>query len=82
MQLLLHPFMHEEGLIGTSRRGDLPERPPFFRRQRDGDSRPHEHRLGDFLELGIEVGHVVSVPELGQFPDRISFRNLHDFQRA
>jgi hypothetical protein len=67
MQLLLHPRMDERDLIDSTRGCDLAERGPFVGGERDRHGRAHEDRLGDLLELIVEVRHVVRVPELRQF---------------
>jgi len=41
---------------------------------RAGYVRPHKYEALHFLEILLEVGQVVGIPELGQFLYRISIR--------
>src|SRR5712691_8968174 len=82
MQLLLHPLANERSLFDSARRRNTPHREAFLRTERNANCVSQlagEHGLADFLQLVIEVGNAVGVPELRQLLDRIGVRNPHAF---
>lgn len=63
-QLFGDPFTDQGGLVDAARRGGVPDSLVFIFGQWNADNvRPVKDAIWYFLEFGLEVCHVVALPE-------------------
>jgi len=67
--------VYQRGLVEAAADGEVADGLVFGLSQRDAHNvRALEDRLGYFLELVFEIGHIVPLPEGRQFLDRVGRR--------
>ena len=76
-ELLANPFANKDSLGDAGRFGQATNRGGFAGSEAQldggGGAGTLEYRLSDFLQLVQKVGHIMGIPELGQFLDGVGF---------